>query len=534
MLQFMRKHAQSWLIKLLLGLIIVVFVLYFGSSRWRDPADALATVGDRIITFNDYRKEYQNLLDTYRQRLGQNLTEEVIKGLNLKQQALDNLVNQTVLLRKAEEMGIRVSDEEVRAIIAMQPAFQRDGVFDPKRYEQLLRYQRMSPDEFEALQKKAILSAKMQDIFRQGVKVSEEELSDLFRLQSERVNVELFKLPAGACRGKVSASKEELEKTYNDRKDDFRVPVKVQIKCLTFAAEEYLRKAEASDAEIRSAYDANKSRLPQVKGAPPSFDSVKGRIAEEIRLMKAMGLAAEDAKKAHDTIYQEDNFEAYAAKHGIRIQEWGFFSGKDAPAELRQIRDAESQIFSLRAGETTSVLSSPRAHHLIKVVAKKEAFTPPFEEVKKDVENRYAATEAIKICRKEADAALERLRKGEDFRTVAREKGADVVETGFFAPGSEIPKAGSSPELINAILQLSQKTPYPSEVYATADGTLVIPRFKERKSVDDGSREQQKEMMKVILLKAKESEYFQAWLNDVRATLEKEGKIKMGESVQKL
>jgi len=328
MLQFMRKHAQSWLIKLLLGLIIAVFVLYFGSTRWRDPAEGLVTVGDQHITFNDYRKEYQNLLDMYRQRLGANLTEEVIKSLNLKQQALDNLVNQSVLRIKAEEMDIRVSDEEVRTIIAMQPVFQRDGVFDSRRYEQLLRNQRMSPEEFEALQKKALLSAKVQDIFRQGVKVSDKELLDLYRLQSERINVDLFKLPARACRGKVGAAKEDLEKYYNDRKDDFRIPVRVQVKLLTFAAEDFMRKAEASDAEVRSAYEANKSRLPQVKGAPVPFDAVKGRIAEEIRLIKAMNLAAEDAKKAHDTIYQEENFEAYAAKHGLRIQERGFFSVK--------------------------------------------------------------------------------------------------------------------------------------------------------------------------------------------------------------
>jgi peptidyl-prolyl cis-trans isomerase D len=534
MLEFMRKHAQSWLIKVLLGLIIVVFVLYFGSSRWRDPAEGLVTVGDQHITFNDYRKEYQNLLDMYRQRLGANLTEEVVKSLNLKQQALDNLVNQAVLRIKADEMGIRVSDDEVRAIIAMQPAFQRDGVFDPKRYDQLLRYQRMSPEEFESLQKKAIMTAKVQDIFREGVKVSEKELSDLYRLQSERVNVELFKLPARACRGKVSATREELEKYYADRRDEFRIPARVQVKVLTFAAEDFMRQVDVSDAEIRSAYDANKSRLPQVKGAPVPFDSVKGRIAEEIRLIKAMNLAAGEAKKAHDTIYQEENFEAYAAKHGLRIQERGFFSAKDMPAELKQIRDAETQIFSIRVGDITSVLSSPRAHYVIKVTAKKEATTPPFEEVKKDVEERWASAESLKLCRKEAEAALERLRKGENFQSVAKQTGAEVVETGFFAPGSEIPKAGSSPELMNAVLQLSEKAPYPSEVYATSDGTIIIPRFKERKSVDDGSWEKQKDMIKVVLLRAKASEYFQAWLRDIRETMEKDGKIKMSENVQKL
>jgi hypothetical protein len=109
-----------------------------------------------------------------------------------------------------------------------------------------------------------------------------------------------------------------------------------------------------------------------------------------------------------------------------------------------------------------------------------------------------------------------------------------VVETGLFAPGSEIPKAGSSPELINAIFQLSEKAPYPSEVYATNDGTVIIPRFKDRKRVDDGSWEKQKDMIKVILLRAKESEYFQAWLKDVRETMEKDGKIKMSQNVEKL
>ena len=534
MLQFMRKHAQSWLIKVLLALIIVVFVLYFGSTRWREPAEALVTVNDKVITFSDYRKEYQNLLDMYRQRLGANLTEDVIKSLNLKQQALDNLVNQTVLTMKAEEMGIRVSDEEVRTVISMQPAFQRDGVFDAKRYEQLLRYQRMSPEEFEAMQKKALMTVKLQDIFRQGVKVSEREMQDIHRMQSERINVELFKLPARACRGKASATKEDLEKYYTDRKDDFRIPAKVQVKVLSFPAESYTGKVDVSAEEIRSAYEANKGKLPAVKGQPPPLEAVKGRIAEEIRLMKAMSVAAESAKKAHDTIYQEENFDAYAAKTGLRVQELGFFSAKDLPAELRQIRDAETQIFSTRTGEITPVLSSPRAHYVIRVTARKDAATPPFDEVRRDVEERWAAAESLKICRKEADGALESLRKGEDFRKVAKEKGAEVVETGLFAPGTEIPKAGTSPELINAVFQLSEKAPYPSEVYATGDGTLIIPRFKERKRVDDGSWEKQKDILKVILLRAKEAEYFQAWLKEVRETMEKDGKIKTSENVQKL
>ncbi|MBW2673708.1 MAG: SurA N-terminal domain-containing protein [Deltaproteobacteria bacterium] len=33
MLQLMRKHARNWLMKVVLGIIIIVFVFYFGSMR---------------------------------------------------------------------------------------------------------------------------------------------------------------------------------------------------------------------------------------------------------------------------------------------------------------------------------------------------------------------------------------------------------------------------------------------------------------------------------------------------------------------
>jgi len=44
----------------------------------------------------EFRKEYENLLELYRRQYGENLTEEQLKKLNLKQVAVDNLINQAV------------------------------------------------------------------------------------------------------------------------------------------------------------------------------------------------------------------------------------------------------------------------------------------------------------------------------------------------------------------------------------------------------------------------------------------------------
>ncbi|MCX5854199.1 MAG: SurA N-terminal domain-containing protein, partial [Deltaproteobacteria bacterium] len=114
MLEFMRKHARNWLMKLLLGIVIIVFIFYFGSMRGRDKADAIAMIDGKPVSHVDFRKEYQNLVDFYRQRYGGALTDDMIKGLNLKQQAFDNLIHQGIILRRAADLHLDVSDEEVR------------------------------------------------------------------------------------------------------------------------------------------------------------------------------------------------------------------------------------------------------------------------------------------------------------------------------------------------------------------------------------------------------------------------------------
>ena len=115
--------------KLLLFLIIIVFALYFGSMGGRKTAEAIATVDGKPIAYVEFQKEYHDLLEVMQQRFKGMLTDELIKSLNLKQRALDNLIDRTIIIRKADEMAVVVTDEEVRNSILAFPGFQRDGVF---------------------------------------------------------------------------------------------------------------------------------------------------------------------------------------------------------------------------------------------------------------------------------------------------------------------------------------------------------------------------------------------------------------------
>ena len=194
MLNLMRKHARNWLMKVILGIIIVVFVFYFGSMGDRQRAERIAMIDGKPIVYAEFQREYQNLVDVYRQRFGQGLTDEMLKSLNLKQQALDNLVNQAVVLKKAEAMNIKVTDEDIKAMILAYPGFQRNGAFDQRIYEQTLRSNKMTPDEFETFQRKMLITLKVEDLIQGGVRVSDQEVHDIYRMQSEKINIDFIQI----------------------------------------------------------------------------------------------------------------------------------------------------------------------------------------------------------------------------------------------------------------------------------------------------------------------------------------------------
>ncbi|NNK86284.1 MAG: SurA N-terminal domain-containing protein, partial [Desulfobacterales bacterium] len=96
----MRDYATSWLIKIILGAIVVVFV-FWGVGSFRDrKSNVIASVNGEAVSLEEYRSTYNNLLEQMRQRFGNNLNEEVLKMLQLDQQALDQLIEQRLLMQE--------------------------------------------------------------------------------------------------------------------------------------------------------------------------------------------------------------------------------------------------------------------------------------------------------------------------------------------------------------------------------------------------------------------------------------------------
>src|SRR5512135_310457 len=130
MIEWMRRH-MVWMMWIIVGLITVTF-LFFGIYPSAKSGRSVAKVGDYVITAEDVNRVYRNLYDNYKDLLKDKLNESVEKSL--------------------KNQGLRVSDEELQAVIMKMPAFSRDGRFDKRIYEQILNRINMTPAVFEANQ----------------------------------------------------------------------------------------------------------------------------------------------------------------------------------------------------------------------------------------------------------------------------------------------------------------------------------------------------------------------------------------------
>ena len=532
MLKFFRKHARGWFMLVFMAIIIFVFVLYFGTDRGMQTANALAVVDGVVITESEYYNEYSKMTDMVRARYGAALTADMLKQMDLKKMAYDSLINRQIIIAKARDLKLQVSDDELRQMIMAMPAVQTDGKFDSSKYKQLLRYNKLTAEDFEAGQKVNLAAGKIETIIREGIKVSDREVLDLYALQNQKINLLFIQIAGADLAGRVKPTAGDLENYLKNNSNAFRVPEQVKVKYLYFGGEMF-SSAEISPSDIRDYYSRRKDSFKGKDGKPMGLEQATPIIIKELKQGRGMQQAYAEAKKAHDTIYQEENFDDYAAKNKLNVQTADFFPLNKPPQSLASIKDLAKELAGLQKKDISKVLSTDNGYFVIRVEDKKAAYTPPLKTIENDVLQSYLRSEQDKIAAAEAATMMEKLQKGESLEKLASAKGFKIQETGLFQPGNVIPKLGANPEAMEILMSLSTTRPYP-ETPMKINNTPVIFKLKEMSALDMADFEAKKEIYRKVAMNLKREEAMKSWLEGNKAALIKEKRMKIHKEAKDL
>lgn len=181
MLKIMRRR-----LKLILWTMIVAFGLWgIGTalSIRQGPRLAAGTLFGRPVPLQAYQAAHEAARHRALLAFGTQ-AEQVLSPPEVERQAWDWLL----LVTAAQRAGVRTSDQEVVETIAQWPIFQRNGRFDPRTYEAVVRYSLgTTPRAFEEEVRGQRSIQKLFDRATGSLEATEPELEQAYREEHDAI-----------------------------------------------------------------------------------------------------------------------------------------------------------------------------------------------------------------------------------------------------------------------------------------------------------------------------------------------------------
>lgn len=220
MITWMQRKRKYLVVTIWVSVIAFVGAGFVGWGAYdfnADRASSVAKVGERTITVQEYQMAYANYFNFYNNMLGGGLTQEKADQMGLEAMVLENIINETLILAYADEIGLRASKYEIKNALSTDPAFQKNGVFDKETYYRVLKQSQLKTKDYESNLQRQILLSKTQDILNLKPTQIEKELFASSMFMKSRLAVDIIYL--NKDEGKVS--EEEIKQLWEMTKADY-------------------------------------------------------------------------------------------------------------------------------------------------------------------------------------------------------------------------------------------------------------------------------------------------------------------------
>jgi peptidyl-prolyl cis-trans isomerase D len=428
MLNLMRKHAGSWMIKIILFAIVVVFVFWgVGSMRSR-KATQVAEINGEVITLEVYRQAYYTLLENYRRIYGDRLNDTMLKTLRLNEMALDQLIQRALMLQEADRLNIDVSEQELASSVRQITAFQNNGTFDYQLYRRLLSMNNTTVEQFEADRLSTMRLEKLSTTILTGVVVSDDEVRQLYNYNKATVDLD-FVLFSPSRYSDIALDEAEIKAYFEANQKNYLTEPKIKVRYIKFDPADYPPKNVIPDERITDYYNSN----------PEEF-KVKKRVKASHILVKVDAKADAEtvAAKKQEALKIAALAKAPGANFSELAKEYSQGPSKDQGGQLgwfskgRMVKPFEDQAFAMSAGQISEPVKTQFGWHIIKVEKIQEATTKSLELAKETIRKKLNDETSRSMAMEKAEAVYNSVFDGDNLADAAAAHELSAETTDFF------------------------------------------------------------------------------------------------------
>lgn len=417
MLDNIRNMAQSFAVKLIFGIIIIVFVFWGVGNMGGSSSGSLAVVNGEKITVNEYVKEWEAVAREERKK-DPAVFENADTVKRYKHMVLNDLVVLRLLQQEAKRLGIIVTPHELKVVVDTYSAFQdENGKFDPVRYRQTVASLNLTEGEFENDLSQGILRNKVIRYLGMSAGISPKELRRIydFRLEKRPVEYVLFASQEYAENAEVDEA--EISDYYAANKEQFRLPVRAAAEYLILTPDSIAGQYPVGDEAINEYYNARRVEYHRLASfqirnifiLSPS-DDLKDPGADEARAKGKEKLEAvlEGIKQGKDfaDLARQYSDDKYSSDIGGML---GWINEGESGAP-----EVEAMAFSLKPGEIGKPVHHDQGWFIIKLEDKKEGRDLPLAEVRDEIIHELGRKKAEAEFAGVQEKAEKWLAEGED------------------------------------------------------------------------------------------------------------------------
>ena len=401
------RSSQSSIFVWIIILLLIVGLAGFGISQSGagGGATAVAGVGDEEITVDEYVRAINNESQRLGAQFGTFISIDQMRGFGLDQQVLSQLLNTAAIDNEAQKLGISVGDETIKNALLNNRAFQGPGGgFDQTTYEFALSGANLTPVEYdEVLRAESTRELLRQGVIR-GVEVDNTAATEIVKFLGQQRSFEWVRLNSSNLDVPVGTpSDAELETYHSENESLYTLPETREITYAHVTEDMLLDQVTVTEESLVELFEERSLE----------FNAPARRILDRI----VFG-SQEDAQNAIDAISGgTQTFTELAQSRNLAADDYDL--GEVTAQELET--EAREMLFGTEELGVYGPLETPLGPAIYRVNAVLDATNITLEDVRDELRQELAQSEAAARISEETDAIDDLIAGGASIEDVAKE-----------------------------------------------------------------------------------------------------------------